>query len=151
MNWTYVHLATNHIPVLGSLFGLALTLFAIRKKSDDILKFTLGFWVFLAIASIVVYLTGEPAEEVVEHLVGTSEPALEAHEDAAIFGFVFMEIIGAMALAALLFRQKIAGKLDLILKTMLILATINSGVMIRIADLGGAIRHPEIHGNQDPK
>ena len=36
MNLTHLHLALNHIPVLGTAFGLALLIFGIWQKSNEL-------------------------------------------------------------------------------------------------------------------
>lgn len=65
----------------------------------------------VAAVAIVVYLTGEPAEELVENLAGIPEPALEAHEDAALTATIGFGIFGAAALGMLLiFRRRARAK-----------------------------------------
>ena len=87
MNATHFHLILNHIPVLGTAFGLGLLIFGLLRTSDEIKKAALGIFVIVAIATIPVYFTGEPAEEGVESLPGVSKAFMERHEEAAGLGF----------------------------------------------------------------
>ena len=143
MNWAHVHLMLNHLPVLGTVFGFALLAWAVLRRNETLQRAALGTLVLTALAAIPVFLTGEPSEELVEHLTGTAEPAIEAHEEAAVVALIAIEALGAMALAALvLFRNRgiprpfAAGALAFALAT--------AGWMAQTANLGGRIRHAEL-------
>jgi uncharacterized membrane protein len=133
----------NHVPVLGTMFGLGLLLFAFWRKRDELKKVALGIFVFSALFSVPVYLTGEPAEDAVKAF-GISEPLIESHEEAASVAFTGVVVLGVVALAGLLrFRRNKAvpvwfGSLVLIASLAV------SGFMAWTANLGGQIRHPEI-------
>lgn len=70
MNTTHIHLLLNHVAILGALFSVILLLAGMFIKSDILKKTALLGFVLAALASIPVFLTGEPAEESVEHLPG---------------------------------------------------------------------------------
>ena len=101
MNWAYVHLILNHVPVLGTLFGLLLLAWGILRRNDSLQRAALLTFTLVALVAIPAYLTGKPAEEAVEHLTGTAGSAIEPHEDAALVSFLAMEVLGALALGAL--------------------------------------------------
>ena len=63
MNLTHLHLALNHLPVLGPAFALALLLFGVWRRSEDIKKAALGAFLLIAVFSVPAYMTGEPAED----------------------------------------------------------------------------------------
>jgi len=75
MNLAHLHLVLNHLPVLGTGFGLALLIFGLWRRSDELKKTALGVLVLVALAAVPVYLTGEPAEELVQAVPGVSKPA----------------------------------------------------------------------------
>ena len=83
MNPAHLHLMLNHIPVLGMAFGLALVSLALLRKSEELKRISLGFLIVIALLAIPAYLTGEPAEELVENLPGVSKSSIEQHEEAA--------------------------------------------------------------------
>ena len=92
MNPTHIHLLLNHFPIIGTLIGSAILLYSIIKKQDAG-KVTGAFIiVIMAIISIPVLLTGEPAEESVEHLSGISKALIHDHEEASEKAFWLMEI-----------------------------------------------------------
>ncbi len=143
MNWAHVHLVLNHIPVLGAIFGLALLAWALLRRNEALERAALGTFVVVALAAVPVFLTGEPAEGVVEHLAGTAEPAIKAHEEAALVALIAIEGLGLFALTTLLlFRKRalpgpVAG-------AALVFAVATAGWMAQTANLGGRIRHAEL-------
>ena len=56
MTAAHVHLLLNHIPILGSIFGLLLLCYGMLRKSDEIKKTSLGIFVITALLTIPVYL-----------------------------------------------------------------------------------------------
>ena len=149
MNWAHMHLLINHIPVLGMVFGTLLLVYGLVKKNEEIKRVSLGIFVIVAVATLPVYLTGEPAEEIVEHLPGVEEPIIEEHEETALIAFIAVGILGIFALGAL-WRYRHA---DAIPKRLIIAGLITSivvcGLMAWTADLGGKIRHSEIRPHFD--
>jgi hypothetical protein len=102
MNPAHLNLILNHIPVLGTAFGMALIAWALFRKSEELKRVSLGVFVVIALLAVPAYLTGEPAEEVVEHLPGVDKPAIEEHEEAATFAFAGVLVPGAGALGGLI-------------------------------------------------
>jgi beta-lactamase regulating signal transducer with metallopeptidase domain len=73
MNWAHIHLLLNHVPVLGTIFGLALLGYAVLKRSEALKRAALGVFVAVALLALPVYFTGEPAEEAVQSAAGVSK------------------------------------------------------------------------------
>ena len=94
MNPAYVHLMLNHVSIIGSLFGLVLLAVAMVRNSRELITVSLACFASVAIISIPVYFTGQPAEEAIEHLAGISEEVTEQHEEAAQFAFTAIECVG---------------------------------------------------------
>lgn len=149
MNWAHLHLLINHIPALGTVFGTLLLIFGMAKKNEEIKRISLGLFVIIAVATVPVYFTGEPAEEIVEHLPGVEEAIIEEHEESALISFIIVGILGAAAIGVL-WRYRHA---DTIPKRLviagLILSIVVCGLMAWTADLGGKIRHSEIRSESN--
>ena len=77
MNAIHFHLMLNHIPVLGTAFGLVLLVFSLWRKSEELKKASLVIFLISALVAVPVYLTGEPAEDAVKPLAGVSRPVIE--------------------------------------------------------------------------
>jgi len=146
MDAVYFHLAMNHFPVIASIFGLIILGWGIARRSDPLISTGLVIMVMNGLVAIPVYLTGEPAEEVVEGLPGVIERIIEAHEDFAKFALASAIASSVAAMAALFYSwsrsDSKAGRM-LVWGT-LVLGIVTVGTMGWTAKLGGVIRHTEI-------
>ncbi len=144
MDWTHIHLLLNHVPVLGVIFGFLLLAYAFIKKDRGLQQVSLSVFVITALLSVAVYLTGEPAEETVEHLPGVSEMSIERHEEAALIAMVGAAALGAIALGGILASRWSKAIAKTLVAVALLGSLIVSGMMAWTANLGGQIRHSEI-------
>ena len=150
MNGAHLHLLLNHLPLLGTVFGLLLLLFSLWRKSAELQRVSLGVFVLTALSSVPAYLTGEPAEGVVEHLPGVAKAFIEAHESAALVAFAVGIATGIVALASLFLAWRSQQFPTWLTLATLFLALATGGLMARAANLGGMIRHTEIRSGASP-
>ena len=146
MSAAHWHLMLNHLPLLGLAIGTVLLAYGAGHRHEDVQRASLGLLVVAGLSAIAVYLTGEPAEEVVEGLANVSHDALEAHEHFAIYALVGGITTGVVALGTLLYgglRRSLA-RWTVLLTLVLALAT--TGLLGYTANLGGKISHPELRG-----
>jgi hypothetical protein len=143
MNPAHIHLLLNHLRVIGFGIGLALFAVALVSKQSDLQR--AGFVIlFLAAAlTIVTYVSGNDAREILKKTPGVSDPLMEAHESAALVAFVFMEITGFFSWIGLWIWGRPSRFARWNVGIVLIFATVAFGLMSRAAYMGGAIRHPE--------
>lgn len=146
MNSAHLHLILNHLPIIGTLFVAVFLAAAIYYRSREFQRLAFAAFVFLALATVVVYFSGEGAEEIVEELPGVSHDLIEGHEQSGLLVFIGMGVLGASALAGLaLFRKaaEIPRKFALgVLAVSVVCLLLASWAAL----LGGKIRHPEAHG-----
>ncbi len=147
MNLAHVYLILNHVPVLGIGFGILLLAIGMVKKCDGFVKASLLLFVVAALAALPTYFTGEPAEEIVEHLPSVSESAIEQHEEAAEAALVGTEVLGVIALAGLLVFSRSSTVPTWFMTFTLVISLAAGGLMARTAGLGGRIHHQEIRGD----
>lgn len=147
MNWAHIHLLLNHLPVVGTIFGVLLLLLALVRKSEELKRVGLGVLVLAALIALPVYFTGEPAEKVVEHLPGVAEPMIERHENAALFALLMAGGAGVVALAGLILFRRAEKLPRWIVAATLVLSLATSGLMGWTANLGGQTRHTEIRAD----
>ncbi len=148
MNAAQIHLALNHLPLFLSITGSGIMVWGMIKKNESIKMLSLYFLVAAAVFTAPVYLTGEGTEEIVEHLPGANDNAIERHEEMAKISLITIIITGCLALAGLLLRKIRAFKLYLVAVMILSLATF--GIIAQTAHLGGLIRHSELQNKVDP-
>ncbi|MFL5383605.1 MAG: hypothetical protein ACJ8GN_13890 [Longimicrobiaceae bacterium] len=143
LNPAHLHLMLNHIPVFGTLFAALLIAWGLLRKSEDVLRLGLALALVVGIATYGVQLTGEPAEEVVEHLAGVSRRTIHAHEEASEWATYVAAAAGVLALVAfLLVRRRHRAARGLSAVT-LVVSLLGFAAASRAALLGGEIRHPE--------
>lgn len=143
MNLAHIHLILNHIPVVGIPVALAFLAYGIFWKNAATERFALLVLVGLAAVVLPVYFTGEPAEELIEHLPGVAESFIEAHEDAALVSMILTLVAGAGAFLALWF-QKDPKKSRLLNLGVLAIASVAVISLLYTANLGGKVRHTEL-------
>jgi len=146
MTWAHVHLAVNHLPVILVPVSIAMLAAAWAKSNTELRKAGLTWLVVAAVAGAAAYLTGEPAEDVVEDLPSVSKAAIEEHEEAALVAAVATGTAGLLALGALVIGRGPAPAPGWMLATTFVVALVAAALMVWTANLGGRISHPEIRG-----
>jgi len=144
MDATHLHLILTHFPIVGTLIGIGILAYGQFVKNDDIKKVALVTFILMAILTIPVYLTGEEAEETVEHIAGVSERLIENHEELAekaIWLMGFLGILSVINLFAIIKKLSFAKTISLIT---LIVSLATFGLFAKVGSLGGEIRHSEI-------
>jgi len=143
MNDAHIHLLFNHSPILGSLFGAALLLIAVLRRSEVLIRTGLITLVVAAALAIPTQLSGEGAEKVVEDRPGVSEALIEKHSEAADVAFWAIEVTAALGLASLLLLRRRPAQGVLLTRLTLAGALVSFGLLARVGSLGGQIMHPE--------
>jgi uncharacterized membrane protein len=145
MNATHIHLLITHLPIFGSILGAIVLAYALNRRNDDTKMASYFLFVLSAIGGVIAYLTGEPAEEKVEHLQGVTHDAIHEHEDAALFALISFIILGLISLVGMyIIRKKTALSRKMAI-VILILSLFSFSVVLRTGWLGGQIRHTEMN------
>jgi hypothetical protein len=140
-----VHLALNHLPVVGALLASVVLVLGALVRNAPLRHFGLGLLVFAMVAALPVYFSGEPAEERIEHLPGVSEQTIEHHEDAALTALIAILVGGSIAGAALLTAAMRRDKAAQALFALALVSSVSATALLaRAAHLGGQIRHDEL-------
>ena len=71
MDLAYLHIVTNHIPIVGVPFALIILLLGIWRKSDELKAVAFLSFAVLGIATLGVFLLGQGGEDFVEELAGS--------------------------------------------------------------------------------
>lgn len=144
MNPAHMHLILNHLPIVGVPLATLLLLYAIVTKSKDVLLAALGATALVGLLSVPAFLTGEPAEDVVERRAGTVKALIEEHEEAAEAGFVAALVMGGIGAVATFWVLKKGAIPSAFLGVVVISQVVTAGLLARAGNLGGVISHPEI-------
>lgn len=138
-----VHLLLNHIPILGSLFGLILLAIAVIGKNKTVEQTAYYTLVVVALVTIPVFWSGEEAEHTVEEMAGVSEHFLEEHEEISEGAVWVVYSTGALSLIVLVLGY--LGKTPAVIRYITLMASIASfSAMVIVGSHGGKIRHSEL-------
>jgi uncharacterized membrane protein len=146
MGWNsaHYHLVLNHLPILGTVFGLLLLLTARVRRNQELLHLCLAIFAIVAVLTIPTYLTGEAAEGVVDGLPGVSERIVEKHQDAALASSIAVWLLGVLSAYGLWRSRRVPAVAPWLVNICLLLGLLGSGLMLWTGALGGQIRHTEI-------
>lgn len=148
MNQTHLHLLITHLPIFGSILGGLVLAYGIWKKNRQTNNAAYLLLIISSIGAMLSYLTGEEAEETVEHLTGVSESIIEQHQEFALFALIALITVGVAALIGLFLRQKNPAIIKMVAIVTLILSLVSFGLVGWTGYLGGQIRHSEIRAGQ---
>lgn len=143
MNFAHFHLIVNHIPVIGIPIAALVLAYSLYTKNRPMQQFSLVLLSAIALMVLPAYLSGESAEEVIEHLSGVAESLIEEHEEAAEASLILTLLTGASAILGVWFRKQ-ESKLKTASLATLGFAVLSLGSLMCTANRGGMIRHPEI-------
>ncbi len=151
MNDAALHLLFNHLPSIGQITGLCVLLSGLFLQKNTT-KLT-GAWIIFIAAIFVIpaNMTGENAEEMVEHIDGVSRKLIHEHEEAAGYAFVLTLISGFFAMSFIAVSKYKKQLAKWMLALLFISCAFSISAIIKTSHDGGLIRHPEIHNDFKPE
>lgn len=141
MNQTHLHLITNHVAIIGTLFAGIVLL--IGLFSNTLQTRVAGFILMLisSIGAFITFRTGHEAEESVEHLKGISESVIEHHEEFAETALWFIALLAIASIIGLYASRKNLNSEKKISWVILIICSLSFAVFAYTGYLGGQIMH----------
>jgi riboflavin transporter FmnP len=95
--------------------------------------------------AVAAFLTGNPAEKVVENIPDVAKSLVSRHEDIASVGMYLLIPTGILAALTLYSIWKKEKSVKFLVIITLILSLISSIAMVFVGRTGGQIRHTEFH------
>lgn len=144
MTAAYTHIIIVHLPVVGLMFTLAVTLLGLFFNDRRLILIGCAFTVVCALGAVVAYGSGPTALEQVRG--GFDKATVTLAEEHAVIGraaFIGAIFAGIVALQGLLRTAADDGPSPWLVRGLVILLIIVAGLMAWTAHLGGGIRHPE--------
>lgn len=133
-----LHLALNHLPVLGLPFAAALLASGLRRRSDELVRAGLVALVLAGASAALVYWSGLRVGDAALDWPGVEPAAVDAHFRAARLAAAACVAVGLGAYAALARPSRRAA-------LVVLLASLPAcALTARAAHLGGLIRHVEL-------
>jgi uncharacterized membrane protein len=150
MDPTHIHLLLTHFPIIGTFFALGILAYGHFSKKDDVRNVAFVIFILMSLITIPVFLTGEEAEEAVEHLPGVSEAMIHEHEELAEKAIWLMGLLGILSLAGLYATIKKLSFTKTLSVATLVVSLATFGIFALVGNHGGQIRHSEIRKNESP-
>jgi uncharacterized membrane protein len=148
MNLAHLHLLLNHVPTVGTVMGLGLLLLALVRRNDHLTHVSFEVFFVIALLTMPAYLTGVAAQQILQGRPDVSDPLMVVHHDAALQGFILMQLTGGAAWLGLWQFRRRARPERWMSAAVLVLAVLTAALMARAANIGGEIHHPEIRVEQ---
>lgn len=145
MNAAHFHLIMVHIPIVLIPTALMIVLIGLWKSNQTVLQTAYVIFFVTALAVVPAFLSGEEAEEIVEHLPQISEKTIENHEEAADFSLWLTVSLGVLGLAGIFVTRRQWVHSRKLGAVVIVLATVTAGSLSYTAFQGGKIRHPEAY------
>jgi uncharacterized membrane protein len=139
----HLHLLVNHAPIFGSLFALALFAASYFTSADVFRRTAFVVLIVTAIAGAAADLSGDAAEEAVKGLPGIRREIIDAHSQMGDKAYILADILGVLALIALVRWRRRPIPASATLAALLATAFVG-GAMVYTGFLGGQVRHTEV-------
>jgi uncharacterized membrane protein len=141
MDQTHLHLITNHLAIIGTLFAGIVLLIGLISNT---VQTRIAAFILMLISSIggyITFKTGHEAEETVEHMKGISEYVIEQHEEVAEKALWFIILLFIASIAGLYAGKKNLSAEKKISWIILLIAFISFAIFAWTGYLGGQIMH----------
>ena len=143
MNWAHFHLVVNHVLVVGAMLVFVLLAVAYYRESNELKEIGLWACVMLGAMAYPIRYTGDLAADIIHKLPDAAHAAIATHEAAAnqaTGGLLLLGLCSALALSLRKRNSVLAAPLGY---GVLVLSILGALLVVKTADLGGQIRHPE--------
>lgn len=144
MNPAQLHLVFTHLPIVGLGFAVIFNIISIVRKSRELQKLSLWFYLLIGVVALPAYITGDDAGKLLETYPGITKDIIEHHENIALFFFIGLMFITALSATALYITKTRANLLKQFSMYLLFAALLVSILAVLTGSSGGAIRHTEV-------
>jgi uncharacterized membrane protein len=144
MNFAHLHIVLNHVPSIGTTVGVILLIWSFYKKSDRLMKLSLEILVIMALAVLPTYVSGNAAQQILRNRTDIPRGLIEAHQNSAMMTLLLTVITGTLAWFGLWEFRRFSRPGSTLSTATLIFSILTAALILRTANLGGDISHPEI-------
>ena len=151
MDWIQLHLALNHLPVVGIPLLVLLLAIGWWRKSTDVIRLSFWFLTLLAAAAIAIKFTGDFAAEEAASRLAPVKHLVDRHEQTGdqVTSAVFF--LGLASALALFLSRRGRPLRSWSLAIVVTLGLLTGLLYARTAHSGGQISHPELRSNNQPR
>lgn len=147
MDWVKIHLAVNHIAVIGLPFLLILLGYGLIRKIGLITRLSIAWIAIFSVVAIALKFTGDFAAESAGGKFDPVRATVNRHEQAADQATTAVFVLGLAAALACFLGRKSRPIPPWCLVLVVISGLFASILLARTANLGGQISHPELRAS----
>jgi len=151
MNYSHIHIVLNHFPTIGTFFGLALLVYALWKRDQELQIVSFIIFMVMAILVIPTFITGAAADQAILERPGLNLEMIELHRSAAIVASAFLFLTGTFAWLGLWQHRRFRALPQWNIWIVMGLSVITMALMVDAGTYGGEISHPEIRAAGAPE
>ena len=148
MNFAHLHIVLNHVPSIGMVVGVVLFIASLVKKIDQLKKFSLEVFVVMALVALPTYMSGNAAQQILRNRSEIPKGLIEAHQNSAMVTLIFLTITATFAWFGLWQFRRFSSPGSWNSTAVLIFSIVTAGFILRTANMGGDISHPEIRSGE---
>lgn len=149
-NWIQIHLALNHIPIIGGIFSVPLLFLGLISKNEGIKQLSLFFSFMCAAAAVPAYYSGEWSEALAGAISAIEDNNLVSHHESAKTSTLFALFLALGSGLSFMLYSRFKKHSNIILIANILLASIVATHMAYTGHLGGLLRHPELKNPPTP-
>ncbi len=142
MDWPYLHTVINHFPIILSVVGLAVLVFAFFNKSRGVWLYAVATLTLAGLSAYPAFFTGDQASDALRGTWYIVRSAVNAHDESAGYALTTLLITGVVSAYAwwyMLRRDREGLPPKWLRTTLVVAAAITLAVVTRTAYLGGKI------------
>lgn len=144
MDWIQLHLALNHLPVVGIPMLVLLLVIGWWRKSTDVVRLALWSLALLAAAAIAIKFTGDFAAEQATTQLAPVKDYVARHEQAGDQVTTAVFVLGLASALTLFLSRRGRPWRAWMLALVVALGLLTGLLYVRTAHSGGQISHPEL-------
>lgn len=148
MDWVHLHLALNHVPVLGTGFVLLALLVSAWRRNAEFVRLSLWATVLFSAASVAIKFTGDFAWDELRPYPQPYEAwRVGRHEDAADRATAGVFLCGLTAAVVLFIGRRKPAMPVWAWGTVAMVLALTFAQMAWTANLGGQLNHPRLRSD----
>jgi hypothetical protein len=144
MSWLHVHLAVNHLPIVGLPLLLLILFLGRLRRQEAVVQMALGLLVLTSIAAVGVKYTGDFAAADLPLRLVTKKAGVALHEHHGDQATTAVFLFGLLTAAAWLRCRPYRPPPVWVLHLILLAGAATTLLYLRTAASGGHLSHPEI-------
>lgn len=144
MDWTHLHLALNHVPVVGLPLMILLLAVGWLRGRQEVVRTTLWAVALLSAAAIAIKFTGDFAAEESANRLAPAKEFVTQHEESADQATTGVFLLALAAALALFMGRGARPVRGWSVALVLVLGVATCLLYARTANNGGKIGHTEL-------